>query len=93
MAETREDGGVASTSTPDLSDPSTRHSSTRLSMTSSTSAALEQYRLLRSVAIGLVDQAIDLLQHVVVSDALLSTVSDLVPGSTIGKHLRSISLF
>lgn len=59
-------------------------------MTSSTSSALEQYRLLRSVAIGLVDQAIDLLQHVVVSDALLSTVSDLVPGSTIGKHLRHL---
>ncbi|KAA1090406.1 hypothetical protein PGTUg99_004467 [Puccinia graminis f. sp. tritici] len=86
---TAEDRSASRTSnTPDIiGDPSTRHSA---SITRSPSSAVEQYKLLRSVAIGLIDQAIDLLHHVVVSDGLLSSVSELVPGSTIGKHLRHL---
>ncbi|KAA1114716.1 hypothetical protein PGT21_019379 [Puccinia graminis f. sp. tritici] len=87
-AEDRGASGSRTSNTPDIiGDPSTRHSG---SITRSPSSAVEQYKLLRSVAIGLIDQAIDLLHHVVVSDGLLSSVSELVPGSTIGKHLRHL---
>jgi len=50
----------------------------------------QQYLKLRTVAIGLIDQGIGLLEHTVNSDQRLTAVSDLVPGSTIGKHLRHL---
>lgn len=62
----------------------------RSTSSSESAAGYQQYLKLRTVAIGLLDQAIHLLQHVVDSDARLTTVSELVPGSTIGKHLRHL---
>lgn len=70
---------------------SNRDRMARSTSTSSESVAgYQQYLKLRTVAIGLLDQAIHLLQNVVDSDARLTTVSELVPGSTIGKHLRHL---
>ncbi|KNZ60025.1 hypothetical protein VP01_1624g1 [Puccinia sorghi] len=56
------------------------------------SISYQQYLKLRTVAIGLIDQGIGLLEHTVNSDHRLTAVSVLVPGSTIGKHLRSSHL-
>lgn len=54
------------------------------------SPARDQYLTLRRVSIDLINQAIALLSDVITTDELLTTVSDLVPGSTVGKHLRHL---
>ncbi|KAI7967165.1 hypothetical protein MJO29_000442 [Puccinia striiformis f. sp. tritici] len=70
--------------------PSEVSSTQSSSNASSQSEAAQEYLKLRTVAISLIDQAINLLENVVNSDTLLTTVSHLVPGSTIGKHLRHL---
>ena len=44
---------------------------------------------LHQVALILVSQAINLLRETVTTDEQLTFTSELIPGSTIGKHLRS----
>lgn len=46
--------------------------------------------VLRKVACSTLSQAINLLQHTITTDLQISTVSKLVPGSTIAKHLRHL---
>lgn len=45
---------------------------------------------LRNVAADWLQTGIQLLQNVLTADAQLNTVSSLVPGSTVGKHLRHL---
>ncbi|KAH9823854.1 hypothetical protein DFH28DRAFT_943781 [Melampsora americana] len=46
--------------------------------------------VLRNVAADWLQTGIQLLQSVLTTDAQLTTVSSLVPGSTVGKHLRHL---
>ncbi|WAQ81358.1 hypothetical protein PtA15_1A698 [Puccinia triticina] len=55
-------------------------------------SAAEQYARLRGVAIGLLDQALELLRTAVDSDALLTAVSELVPGSTRNVPMESATV-
>ncbi|SCV72823.1 BQ2448_4360 [Microbotryum intermedium] len=65
-------------------------SSSSGSSSSSSTATTDDCESLYLVAQSLLSQVVTLLEEVIVSDQQLTTVSEYVPGSTIGKHLRHL---
>ncbi|KAG0140803.1 hypothetical protein CROQUDRAFT_26600, partial [Cronartium quercuum f. sp. fusiforme G11] len=53
-------------------------------------SSVDQLITLKNVAADWLQAGIDLLQNRLTTDAHLTTVSSLVPGSTVGKHLRHL---
>jgi len=71
------------------SDPSISHRDVNSSDTQLSSSQCSTSDLI-SVAIDLLHQGYTLLETTVVSDSTLSASSNLLPGSSVGKHLRHI---
>ena len=68
------------------------HPLTSLSHTHTSYDEMERSRALLDLAISLIDSALDLLCHHLQFDDQLIQPSVLVPGGTVGKHLRHVCI-